>query len=341
MPIKPDEGFCVYGSAILARQLDALSAEEEGVRQAEDIEFIHRMRVASRRLRAALPLFENCLPPKAYKKWLKQVRSITGALGAARDTDVQLHVLQDFRATAALPAWNPGLRRLDLRLTQKRRQLQLDVLTALDQFDESGTLVDLRARLAPSLERQGQVYLYTPFLYMRAYEALTTRMNEFLGYEGYIDKPECVAELHAMRIAAKRLRYTLEIFAPIYPGEMKTALQAVRKVQESLGDIHDCDVWGLYLPAFMQEEQAVMMQFYGHSRGYRRLVPGLQAFLDERRAARDKEYTRFVTYWRKTREQGVWDEVLKTIRIPFFQGEVPAPPPPPLPAAPAPEEGPA
>jgi CHAD domain-containing protein len=147
------------------------------------------------------------------------------------------------------------------------------------------------------------------------------RMDEFLGYEEYIDRPECVAELHAMRITAKRLRYTLEVFAPIYPGEMKSALQAVRKVQESLGDIHDCDVWTTFIPEFLDQEQTLMVQFYGHSRGYRRLVPGLQCFLEDRQAKREKEYRSFLGYWAKIKDQGVWADVLKTIRIPFFQGE--------------------
>lgn len=323
MPVKSDEGFCVYGSGVFPRLLDALASEEAGVRQAEDIEYIHRMRVASRRLRAALPLFETCLPAKSYKHWLRQVRSITRALGAARDTDVQINVLEEFRSGHPEPPLQPGLRRLHLRLGQKRAQLQSEVLSALDKFAASGTLPEIQGRIAPYLERQGQVYLYTPFLYMRAYEAVTQRMEEFLGYEPFIEKPECVTELHAMRIAAKRLRYTLEVFAPIYPGEMKTALQTVRKVQESLGDIHDCDVWTAFLPAFLNEEREFMIQFYGHSRSFRRLTPGLQAFLEDRQARRDAEYGRFVTYWRKIRSQGVWDEVLKTIRIPFFQGEMP------------------
>lgn len=323
MAAKVDEGFCVYGAAILARQLQALTGEAEGVREAVDIEFVHRMRVASRRLRAALPLFKPCFPAKSHKKWLRQVRRITRALGAARDTDVQLDLLTGFRSSHPEPVYQPGLRRLSLRLSQQRKHLQTNVLEQLDSFDNSGIVADLQEHLSPLLDRQGKVYLYTPYLYLRAYEAVSARMEEFLDYEQYIERPECVTELHAMRIAAKRLRYTLEIFAPIYPGEMKAPLQAVRKVQESLGDIHDCDVWGTFLPAFLDQEHALMTEYYGHSRNFRRLVPGLQCFLEDRQQKREKEYQSFLAYWKKTREQGIWPEILNTIRIPYYQGEQP------------------
>src|SRR5512141_1839971 len=85
----PDEAFCVFGACVLEKHLQALSEEVEGVRAGmEDIEFVHRARVASRRLRATLPLFAGCLPRKKTKKWLSQIRAVTRALGAARDTDV-------------------------------------------------------------------------------------------------------------------------------------------------------------------------------------------------------------------------------------------------------------
>ena len=70
--------------------LDAFSQEIEGVKSRQDIEYIHRMRVASRRLRAALPLFASCIPEKKYRSWMLEIQKITRALGDARDTDVQI-----------------------------------------------------------------------------------------------------------------------------------------------------------------------------------------------------------------------------------------------------------
>jgi CHAD domain-containing protein len=91
--------------------LEAFEKEIEGVRAAEDIEYIHRMRVASRRLRAALPLFLSCLPQKQYARWMKEITGITRALGEARDADVQIAFLARFRKKSNA-AWKarPGPR---------------------------------------------------------------------------------------------------------------------------------------------------------------------------------------------------------------------------------------
>lgn len=87
-------GLCWYALQKLPALLDAFTCEIDGVKEAQDIEYIHRMRVASRRLRAALPLFISCFPEKQYRKWMQEITRITRALGDARDADVQISFLQ-------------------------------------------------------------------------------------------------------------------------------------------------------------------------------------------------------------------------------------------------------
>ena len=90
---KPLKAECIFGVQRLLPLLDAFSKEIDGVKTAQDIEHIHRMRVASRRLRAALPLFASCFPEKKYQQWMEEIRKVTRALGEARDTDVQIAFL--------------------------------------------------------------------------------------------------------------------------------------------------------------------------------------------------------------------------------------------------------
>ncbi len=143
MAHKPDEGYCVYGAANLIRQVQAFNQEIEGVRLAQDIECLHRMRVASRRLRTALAVFEVCLPAKRVARWQKDLRKITQALGAARDTDVQIALLEQFYRELPDPIYQPGVRRLLLRLRQRREKLQGKVLLNLDvSRDERGACGD-------------------------------------------------------------------------------------------------------------------------------------------------------------------------------------------------------
>src|SRR5512136_2579188 len=83
---EPVKAACIFGVQRILPLLDAFLNEIEGVRSGQDIEYIHRMRVASRRLRAALPLFESCFPQRKYRMWMKELQKITRALGDARDT---------------------------------------------------------------------------------------------------------------------------------------------------------------------------------------------------------------------------------------------------------------
>jgi len=82
------DAVTVYGAKIISRHGAAMAAEMEGVRKADDIEYIHRMRVASRRMRSALSIFRNCFSNKDYKEIYRDVRQVTRALGEARDLDV-------------------------------------------------------------------------------------------------------------------------------------------------------------------------------------------------------------------------------------------------------------
>ena len=82
------------------------------------------------------------------------------------------------------------------------------------------------------------------------------QLDELLRQQDSLADPDDRERHHAMRIAAKRLRYTLEISRPVYPGRLDEAVEAIKRVQTLLGDIHDCDVWLDHLDAFAAEPSA-------------------------------------------------------------------------------------
>ena len=91
-----EEPFSLAASrAVEARAAD-LFAHADGVLDLEDIEPLHDMRVASRRLRAALEMFAPCFPRKRHKRALKAVKGLADALGERRDRDVSIAFLADF-----------------------------------------------------------------------------------------------------------------------------------------------------------------------------------------------------------------------------------------------------
>lgn len=322
-----DEASCIYGAGVLLGFLNALEQEVEGISAGlEDIEYIHRARVASRRLRAALPLFLDCMPEKKAAAWVKQIRNVTRALGAARDLDVQIESVHTFFAKTDDPRAKPGLMRLHLRLRQQRARIQPQVISAVQKLAAGQTIPAMRQHLSKRYERRETVYLYTPVLYQLSFDAIHAQLVNMLAYRAFIFDPEKVLELHQMRIAAKRLRYTMETFAPLYASQLGSHLKVVRRLQEQLGDIHDSDVWQQFLETFLADEREKILEYFGNQRPFPRLVSGIQAFEQDRRRARDAAYQEFLIDWQKWENKGIWNNLTKTTQVPFHQPETIYPP---------------
>ncbi|HWH44870.1 MAG TPA: CHAD domain-containing protein, partial [Thermoleophilaceae bacterium] len=124
-----------------------------GVLDTADIERVHDMRVATRRLRAALELYEACFPKRAFREALRDVKALADALGARRDPDVQLAAtevpgIESSRAAADRPGLDSFAAALRERQTRGNEVLAQGLRTAR----ESGLaqrLVDLAATAGP------------------------------------------------------------------------------------------------------------------------------------------------------------------------------------------------
>ncbi len=99
--LTADTPFATAAVATVRVRTEELLAHADGVLDVEQIERVHDMRVASRRLRAALEVYAPCFPKREHQRVLRDVKALAGALGARRDPDVQLEGLGRF--AAALP----------------------------------------------------------------------------------------------------------------------------------------------------------------------------------------------------------------------------------------------
>ncbi|MBM3736229.1 MAG: CHAD domain-containing protein [Acidobacteria bacterium] len=249
--------------------------------------------VASRRLRSGLELFEPVLGKRA-RPWRRELRGVTRALGNARDADVQIAFLTEFLAGQPGPVFRPGIERLRLRLEQRRERLQRNVVRAMEGLESGGLLEEMRTALS-RIHRQHQGG--TEACGEGAVDAISARLAELMSYERFIHQPERVAELHQMRIAAKKLRYTMEIFEPLYGEEFTTALEAVRDLQTALGDLHDCDVWVQSIPQMATEEEERTRIYHGHVRAFSRLRKGMLHLQEERTERLAELRERFIRLW--------------------------------------------
>ena len=318
---KNEPDFCSYGARYLLRLLPAFSGEIEGVREAGDVEPVHRMRVASRRLRAALPLFSSCLPEKKYREWFREVRRTTRALGSARDLDVQIAFLEHYREThvgvqrsrgrtrtSQVAAALPALDHLISLLKKKRSALQPRIQIRLEELEECRVVEEMED-LLEGLVKKPKKGRKKKKIYPTAYREIALHLEVLLSFEQWVYVEDAVAELHRMRIAAKKLRYTMEIFAPLYGTGLKEPLRAVKRVQEELGAIHDCDVWIMTLPEFIREESehAAETAMPKQTRGGN--VPDILGLLEDRKCERKDLYEKFVVTWKSTRLEGILEGI--------------------------------
>ena len=86
--ISPDETLETCARQIIMGYFCQMMSYKEGAKDGTDIEFVHEMRVTSRRLRVAMDNFADCFPEKAFKKHYKRVKAITRTMGVVRDLDV-------------------------------------------------------------------------------------------------------------------------------------------------------------------------------------------------------------------------------------------------------------
>lgn len=158
---------------------------------------------------------------------------------------------------------------------------------------------------------------------MNARRVLAVRIAELYSYEPAIAEPAWSHELHDMRIAAKRLRYTLELFAPQFGESGKRQTDRVKQVQEALGVLHDRDVEiemvGAELSAAMADEAdrvradlaiAAPQDMAAIATSAMRPPPddvrrGLISLLSAAHADRQQAYERFIALWRTLSDEGM------------------------------------
>lgn len=146
---------------------------------------------------------------------------------------------------------------------------------------------------------------------------IRTRVDDLIIWERAIPDPNNVYELHQMRIAAKRLRYTMELFAPFYSTDFKDALEQIKAIQEHLGNIHDADVLVPQLQAHLQQglkvsaKQAIREGVYSSDL---EAATGLLIICRRKKDERKATYRHFLGEWRQLRKTGFIENLKLIIR---------------------------
>ena len=299
--ITPADSMAEAARRVLGFHFGRMVRHERGAREGQDVEALHDMRVATRRMRAALRVFEPYLDRKAYKLFRKALRRTGRTLGAHRDLDVFREKTERYLGTLA-EGERSGLDPL-LAAWQAEHDRAREAMLAFLDGDEYRRF---KAESARFLERPGagaaapadteapppdRVRQAMPALVVSAHAAVRAYEDRVTG----ADTP--LPRFHQLRIAAKRLRYTLEFFQEVLPAGATRLIGRLEALQDHLGDLQDAVVtcgilrdfliggtWGAHRPGGPAPPPVIV-------------APGVAAYLSVRQAEIQSLVDGFPAVW--------------------------------------------
>ena len=288
--IRLDDTMAEAARKTLLLHWGRMLAHEAGAREGTDIEQVHDMRVATRRMRAALRVFAEFLDTDAFKPFAKMLRRTARVLGAVRDLDVfrektqrYLDTLPDERKAELEPllaAWQTEYQRARGELIEWLDSVAYarfkTEFTEFLQTPGAGAATANSPDDAPRAERVRDVL---PIILLRGWA-------DVRAYDESVSAPDVsLTLLHQLRIASKGLRYTLEFFAGVLPPDAKPLIEQIKRLQDHLGNLQDAVVACSHLRDFLTWGE------WSHtaSKAARRpralvVAPGVAAYLAVRQA---------------------------------------------------------
>ncbi len=313
-----------YAATVISSLYKKLIRPLNAARLGQDSEGVHQARVVSRRLRTAFAIFKDYLPEKKRKAFKRSIRRAAKVLGQARDLDTQIAFLEETAAGKSLlsqkstlqfsPCLNPcygqgdteprfgsvevsTLRKLSYILKSRRASLQPRVAAAIERLEKEKTLVHIH-QLIKKLSHSPRAQS-TRALRSLAEKKISRRLLGFFTYEAFISRPQRCRELHKTRFAAKHLRYTLEIFRPLYGAGFDEFIKASHHIQNLLGRLHDFDVWIETLPQMFSQD----------CKRDPALERAVSLVVNHCRKLRAIQHKTFFRFWQRLRRRNYWDRL--------------------------------
>ena len=213
----------------LTTLVDAMPAAQAG-----DMRSVHQARVATRRLRETLPVLRVSVDGEELGRVRRQVRRMTRALGPVRELDVALAHLDELASQRIL---SPGaLTRVRQTIARERFERRREMLAAITP----GKIEKLRRRLG--LVGRGPRPLETTATIVEAEHQVvrrTTNLTAAIERAGSLYLPD---RLHAVRVAAKKLRYAMEVERELKRSRVTARITQLKRLQDLLGLMHDYEI---------------------------------------------------------------------------------------------------
>jgi CHAD domain-containing protein len=239
-PLSPEDAMAEAGRKVLLNELIKILSHETGSRTDLDLEDVHQMRVAIRRIRSLFRLLRPHFKKSVLHPFDHDLASLGALLGEVRDLDVLLANLRAFQPKRKQKdaAYEDLLNELE-RQRQTARQDWVNMLesrnyqSTVKSFGKFLTSPGKGAKAAPEgkvVPTQSRhvlpVMIYEHLAAVRAYETALDDMD--------------AETFHNLRISFKRLRYLVSLFQPILGKQIQSFIEELKLIQDCLGEMHDC-----------------------------------------------------------------------------------------------------
>lgn len=251
LALKPKQPSAKALRAILTHLLDTLEANVDGIREDIDTEFLHDLRVASRRTRSALTQIKGVFPEAIVDRFATEFKWLGEVTNPCRDLDVNLLQMNDYKLQLGIvdDVLDPLQELLEgTRKTEHRRMCRAlrsarfrDLIGEWREFLLSDTVEES----SPGGDRP--IVEVAGARIAKAFRRVVKRGS------GLGDEPTA-GQLHRVRIDAKKLRYLLEFFADLYPKrDISRLVKQLKELQDILGGCNDMEVQKARLTSFADQ----------------------------------------------------------------------------------------
>jgi CHAD domain-containing protein/DNA-binding transcriptional ArsR family regulator len=241
--VLSDDPMSEAGRKILRFHFYRMLQNEPDTRLGEDIEALHDMRVATRRMRSATPIFAPYFDKRIVRRFNKDLRRTGSALGRVRDLDVFMDKAQNY--VSSDEGLDPGA--LDPLISDwkvAREEARKVMLEYLESKRYKEFLQDFSTFLVTDGAgvRKQRVDRPSSFTVFQAVPLLIYQRESVVRGYSHVIQDAPLGTLHALRIDIKRFRYALEFFREVLGEDAKPLIEVSVRLQDHLGDLNDADV---------------------------------------------------------------------------------------------------